>query len=137
MVPGGLGAAGQPIGVFPAGTVRAISQCRLTGPPPERSKRPLSDDPEGEFPHHGDRTIPPEQRFSGFARSAILPDGQPSPIMPDHSRDRLGLLEGATTFNLHPHLPQLGRLEEATEKLDVLARQRVDPEAPPHPLIAD
>ena len=29
------------------------------------------DDPEAEFFHHGDRLIPPEQRFSGFARSIL------------------------------------------------------------------
>ena len=34
---------------------------------------------------------------------------------------------------MHPHLPQLERLEEASEKLDVLARQLVHPDAPPHP----
>jgi hypothetical protein len=114
----------------------------------------IGDDPEVEFFHHGDGTIPPEQRFSSFARSllaglgvpvenrfglrpAVLPDGQPSPIIADRHRDRLDLLKGVTAFNSHPHLPQLERLEEATEKLDVLARQRVDPKAPPHPFTSD
>jgi hypothetical protein len=114
----------------------------------------IGDDPEAEFFHHGDRTIPPEQRFSGFARSvlaglgtpvenrfglrpAVLPDGQPAPIAVDGNLDRLGLLVGVTAFNSHPHLPQLERPEEATEKLDVLARQRVHPDAPPHPFTAD
>ncbi len=114
----------------------------------------IGDDPEAEFFHRGDRTSPPEQRFGGFARSvlaelgvpvvnrfgvrpATLPDGQPSPIEADRSRDRLGLLDGVTTFNAHPHLPQLERLNEATETLDVLVRQRVDPAAPHHPFTAD
>lgn len=114
----------------------------------------IGDDPEAEFFHHGDRTIPPEQRFSGFARSllaglgvpvqnryglrpAACPDGQPEPIDPGHAIDRLGLLEGVRTFNLHPHLPHLERLGDANEKLDVLARQRIDPAAPPHPFTAD
>ena len=114
----------------------------------------IGDDPVVEFFHHGDRTIPPEQRFSGFARSllaelgtpvencfglrpAILPDGQPAPIFSEHNLDRLGLLGGVTTFNLHPHLPHLERRGPAIEKLDVLAHQMVDPDAPPHPFTAD
>ncbi|RFU49724.1 hypothetical protein [Paraburkholderia sp. DHOC27] len=107
-----------------------------------------------EFEHHGDRTIPPRQRFGGFARSllaglgvpvinrfglrpAAAADGSPSPIEADRSLDRSGLLERVSTFNLHPHLPQLERLGEAVEKLDVLARQRIDPGAPPHPFAQD
>jgi hypothetical protein len=31
----------------------------------------IGDDPELEFRHHGDPTIPPEQRFGGFARSIL------------------------------------------------------------------
>ena len=104
----------------------------------------IGDYPEEEFLHHGDRTTPPEQRFSGFARSilagldvpvnnrfglrrATLPDGDPAPIECDPDLDRLGLLEGVTTFTSHPHLPHFERCGAATEKLDVLARQRVDP----------
>jgi hypothetical protein len=103
-----------------------------------------------EFQHHGDKTIPPRQRFGGFARSLLAglgvpvenrfglrpaaeTDGSPAPIEADTSLDRLGLLQRVSTFNLHPHLPQLERLGEAVDKLDVLARQRVDPTAPPHP----
>jgi hypothetical protein len=103
-----------------------------------------------EFDHHGDRTIPPRQQFGGFARSLLAglgvpvenrfglrpaaeTDGSPTPIQTDTSLDRLGLLENVSTFNLHPHLPQLERLGEAVDKLDVLARQRVEPTAPPHP----
>jgi hypothetical protein len=114
----------------------------------------IGDDPEVESLHHGDRLIPPEQRFSGFARSilagldvpvenrfglrpAILPDGDPAPIECEPVLDRLGLLAGVTTFNSHPHLGHFERCGAATEKLDVLARQRVDPNAPPHPFTAD
>ena len=114
----------------------------------------IGDDPEVEYFHHGDRVIPPEQRFSGFARSilagldvpvenrfglrpAILPDGDPAPIECEPDLDRLGLLEGVTTFNSHPHLGHFERCGAATEKLDVLARQRVDPDAPPHTFTAD
>jgi hypothetical protein len=114
----------------------------------------IGDDPEVEFIHHGDRLIPPEQRFSGFARSiltgldvpvenrfglrpATLPDGGPAPIECESDLDRLGLLEGVTTFTSHPHLPHFERCGTATEKLDVLARQRVDLDAPIHPFTAN
>ena len=114
----------------------------------------IGDDPEAEFFHHGDRLIPPQQRFGGFARSilagldvpvkncfglrpAILPDGDPAPIECHPDLDRLGLLEGVTTFNSHPHLPHLERCGAATENLDVLARQHVEPDAPPHPFTAN
>jgi hypothetical protein len=52
-------------------------------------------------------------------------------------RGPLGLLEGVATFKLHPHLPHLERVGDAVAKLDVLARQAVDPSAPPHPFTAD
>ena len=42
-------------------------------------------------------------------------------------------MEGVTTFNLHPHLPHFERLGDSMGKLDVLARQPIDPGAPPHP----
>lgn len=107
-----------------------------------------------EFRHHGDTTIPPRQRFGGFARSLLAglgvpvenrfglrpaaeADGSPAPIEADTTLDRLGLLHRVSTFNRHPHLPQLERLDEAVEKLDVLARQRVDLTAPPHPFTLD
>ncbi|WP_420995042.1 hypothetical protein ACKI2N_007825 [Cupriavidus sp. 30B13] len=103
-----------------------------------------------EFAHHGDKTIPPSQRFGGFARSllaglgvpvenryglrpAAAPDGSAAPIEAEASLDRSGLLRRVSTFNLHPHLPQLERLGEAAGKLDVLARQRIDRAAPAHP----
>jgi hypothetical protein len=95
----------------------------------------------------------PEQRFGGFARSALAglgvpvenrfglrpaadPDGSPSPILIESHLDRLRFLAGFTTFNLHPHLPHLERLADSTENLDVLVRQRIDPAAPPTPFTA-
>lgn len=114
-------------------------------PEDERLERQIA-----EFQHHGDKTIPPRQRFGGLARSLLAglgvpvenrfglrpaaeADGSPAPIEADTTLDRLGLLQRVSTFNLHAHLPQLERLGEAVEKLDVLARQRIDPNAPPHP----
>jgi hypothetical protein len=41
--------------------------------------------------------------------------------------------QGVPTFNLHPHLPQLERIGDAVSELDVLARQKIDLTAPPHP----
>jgi hypothetical protein len=109
---------------------------------------------EADFRHHGDKMIPPQQRFGGFGRSLLAglgvpvenrfglhpaaePDGSPSPIEIQNEADRLRLLEGVTTFNLHPHLPHLERLGDALEKMDVLARQRIDLAAPPHPFTRD
>ncbi|MDF3931670.1 hypothetical protein [Pseudomonas citronellolis] len=103
-----------------------------------------------DFLHHGDRTIPPCQQFGGYARTllaslgvpvtnrfglrpAATADGAPAPIEVAAALDRLALLDGVDTFNLHPHLPHLERQGAALDKLDVLARQRIDPTAPPHP----
>jgi hypothetical protein len=100
--------------------------------------------------HHGDQAIPPRQGFGGFARSLLAglgvpvenrfglrpatdAAGAPAPIEAERALDRLGLLRNVQTFNLHPHLPHLERLGGALGKLDVLARQRIDPQAPPHP----
>jgi len=102
--------------------------------------------------HHGDSASPPRQGFGGFARSllaelgapvenrfglrpALEADGSPSPIEVDRSADDLGLLEGVATFNSHPHLPQLERLGDGMDQLKVLARQRIDLSAPPHPFV--
>jgi hypothetical protein len=103
-----------------------------------------------EFEHHGDKTIPPRQQFGGFARTLLagigLPvenrfglrpaaeaDGSPAAIEVEAKLDRLGILSNVSTFNLHPHLPQLERLGDAMAGLDVLVRQRIDLSAPPHP----
>jgi hypothetical protein len=114
----------------------------------------IGDDPEREFFHHGDRTLPPEQRFGGYARSlltslglpvenrfglrpAVDPEGRAAPLEPDRGLDRLGFLEGVATFNVHPHLPHLERTSESIDKLDVLARQPIDLDAPPHSFTAE
>jgi fructose-specific phosphotransferase system component IIB len=107
-----------------------------------------------EHMHHGDPGIPPRQRFGGFARSllaglgvpvdnrfglrpAAMADGTPAPINIDHNLDALNFLRGVDAFNLHPHLPQLERVGAAITRMDVLARQDVDPSAPPHPFTQD
>ena len=107
---------------------------------------------EAEFHHHGDPTIPPQQRFGGFGLSLLegldLPirnrfglrpakqsDGLPARLDIDVSLDRFGLLDGVTTFNLHPHLPHFEMLGDSPSKLDVLARQPIDLNAPAHPFV--
>ena len=102
------------------------------------------------FLHHGDRTLPPQHRLSGFARSLLAglgvgvenrfglhaakeSDGSPAAIELESALDRLHLLRGVATFNLHPHLPQFERLQGTVPKLDVLVRQKIDLTVPPHP----
>jgi hypothetical protein len=108
---------------------------------------------ELEFHHHGDPGIPARQSFGDFGislldglglsvrnrfglRPARLPNGSPAPLQIFSELDRARLLEGVMTFNLHPHLPHFDRLGDSAEKLDVLARQPIDPGAPPHPFTA-
>jgi hypothetical protein len=108
---------------------------------------------ELEFHHHGDPAIPARQCFGDFGmsllnglglpvrnrfglRPAKLPDGSPAPLDIAVEFDRSGLMEGVTTFNLHAHLPHVERLGDSLAKLDVLARQPIDLDAPPHPFPA-
>jgi hypothetical protein len=108
---------------------------------------------ELEFHHHGDPAIPARQCFGDFGLSILaglgvpvrnrfglhpakLADGSPAPLEIDAALDRSGLMDGVTSFNLHPHLPHFGRLGDSAAKLDVLARQLIDPAAPPHPFTA-
>jgi hypothetical protein len=103
-----------------------------------------------EYRHHGDHGIPPRQGFGGFARSllaglgvpienrfglrpAAAPDGTPAPVEIDRALDDLGLLRNVEAFHLHPHLPQLERIGHSIGQMDVLARQKIDLTAPPHP----
>jgi hypothetical protein len=107
---------------------------------------------EVEFHHHGDRGVPGQQRFGGFARSLLrdlgvpvrnrfglrpakMPDGSPAPIEVNGQADRFNLFENVTTFNLHPHLPHFEMLGDSSDKLDVLVEQSIDLEAPPHPFV--
>jgi hypothetical protein len=106
---------------------------------------------EVEYRHHGDPTIPPQQRFGGFCLSlaealglpftnlyglnpAKAPDGSPAPLEIRNDLDRNLLLRGVKTFNLHPHLPHLS-LPGRDETMDVLALQLINAAAPPHPFV--
>jgi hypothetical protein len=117
-------------------------------PPSERLARQ-----ELEFHHHGDPAIPAKQCFGSFGTSLLLgldlpvknrfglrpeklANGTPAALTIASEFDRDHLMEGVTTFNLHPHLPHFERLNESLDKLDVLARQLIDLSAPPHPFTA-
>jgi hypothetical protein len=75
--------------------------------------------------------VPVDNRFG--LRPAVESDGSPTPIVADRALDELGLLEGVKTFNAHPHLPQLERIGDGLERMEVLARQLIDLSAPAHP----
>jgi hypothetical protein len=107
---------------------------------------------EMEFHHHGDLGLPGQQRLGGFARSLLrdlgipvsnnfglrpakMRDGSPAPIHINSQADRFNLLQGVSTFNLHPHLPHFEMHGDSPQKLDVLVEQSIDLEAPPHPFI--
>jgi hypothetical protein len=75
--------------------------------------------------------VPIDNRFG--LRPAAAADGSPAPIEIDRALDELGLLAGVEAFHLHSHLPQLERIGPSTERMDVLARQKIDLSAPPHP----
>jgi len=49
--------------------------------------------------------------------------------------DKLGLLEGVTTFNFHPHLPHY-EVTTDTSSIRVLARQPINLERP-HPFVEE
>jgi hypothetical protein len=103
-----------------------------------------------EYRHHGDHGIPPRQGFGGVARTllaglgvpvenrfglkpAAAADGTPAAVEVDRELDELNLLRDVGAFHLHPHLPQLERIGPSIKRMDVLARQKIDLTAPPHP----
>lgn len=104
-----------------------------------------------EHTHHGDVLVPSQQRFGGFAKSVLAclglrvenryglnparaADGSPAPLRVVPGADELGVLEGVTTFNLHPHLPHL-EVPAGGGNLRVLARQPINPGASTHPFV--
>lgn len=105
-----------------------------------------------EYLHHGDAVLAGQQRTGGFAlsllaalgaplrnrfglRPAAAADGKPAPFQMI-AVDRHGLLNGVPYLNLHPHLPHFELSDAAGELLEVLVRQTVSPDAPPHPEFA-
>jgi hypothetical protein len=107
---------------------------------------------EVQYRHHGDRLVPSQQRIGGFARTLLtgigLPvenrfglspaaanNGMPAPLIVYSDLDQTGVMAEVTTFNLHPHLPHLEIPPALNGKIQVLARQRINPAAPLHPFV--
>ncbi len=105
-----------------------------------------------EYLHHGDALVPRQQRFGQYTRSmmnglgvpvinqfglrpALVKDSkQITPLTVNRDLDKLGLLNGVTTFNFHPHLPHYALTSEDSKSAHVLTRQPIDLERP-HPFV--
>jgi len=103
-----------------------------------------------EYHHHGDRLVPSQQRFSGYARSllngldlplynrwglrpATLPGTrQTVPLKIAADLDSRRWLEGVSTLVFHQHLPHYEVLSNGKAPIHVLAQQPID-EKRPHP----
>ena len=106
-----------------------------------------------EYKHHGDELVPRQQRFGQYTRSlmkglevpvlnqfglrpaVVQGTDQIAPLTINQDLDRLGLLNGVTTFNFHLHLPHYAVTTEDTKSIHVLARQPIDLSRP-HPFTA-
>jgi len=103
-----------------------------------------------EYLHHRDPLVPRQQRFGQYTRSLMkalsvpvmnqyglrpaLVSGtkQIAPLTINKDLDKLGLLNGVSTFNFHPHLPHYALTTDDTKSVHVLTRQPVDLDRP-HP----
>lgn len=106
-----------------------------------------------EYTHHGDALVPRQQRFGQYTRSLMKALGVPvinqfglrpaivketqqiAPLTINKDLDKIGLLDGVTTFNFHPHLPHYALTTDNTNPVHVLSRQPIDLDRP-HPFIA-
>jgi hypothetical protein len=106
-----------------------------------------------EYRHHGDELVPRQQRFGQYTRSLMRALDVPvmnqfglrpavakgtkqiAPLTINKDLDKLGLLDGVTTFNFHLHLPHYAVTTEDRSSVHVLTRQPVDLERP-HPFTA-
>ena len=94
-----------------------------------------------EYKHHGDELVPRQQRFGQYTRSLMKALDVPvlnqfglrpavvqgtNQITPLSFRDldKLGLLNGVTTFNFHLHLPHYALTTEDTKSVHVRPRSR-------------
>ena len=107
-----------------------------------------------EYRHHGDELVPRQQRFGQYTRSlmkaldvpvlnqyglrpaVVKGTNQIAPLTVNKDLDKLGLLNGVTTFNFHLHLPHYAVMTDDEKTVNVLTRQPVDRERP-HPFTAD
>ena len=103
-----------------------------------------------EYAHHGDALVPRQQRFGQYTRSLMkalevpimnqfglrpaLVKGttQIAPLAINKDLDKIGLLNGVTTFNFHPHLPHYAVTTGDAKSVHVLTRQPIDLDRP-HP----
>ena len=106
-----------------------------------------------EYKHHGDDLVPRQQRFSQYTRSlmkslnmpvmnewglrpaVVKGTRDPVPLTAFRDLDKKGLLNNVSTFCFHQHLPHYALTGNGGESVQVLARQRVDPDRP-HPFTA-
>src|SRR5213083_2134 len=105
-----------------------------------------------EYLHHGDTLVPRQQRFGQYTRSMMKGLGVPvmnqfglrpalvkgtrqiAPLTINRDLDELGLLNGVTTFNFHPHLPHYAMTGADAKSVHVLTRQPIDLERS-HPFV--
>src|SRR5262249_36230682 len=96
-----------------------------------------------EYLHHGDALVPRQQRFGQYTRSMMkgldvpvmnqyglrpaLDKGtrQIAPLTINKDLDELGLLNGVSTFNFHPHLPHYALISGDPKPVHVLTRQPI------------
>jgi hypothetical protein len=106
-----------------------------------------------EYAHHGDALVPRQQRFGQYTRSLMKALGVPvlnqyglrpalvkgtsqiAPLATNKDLDKIGILNGVTTFNFHPHLPHYAVTTDDTNFVHVLTRQPIDLDRP-HPFTA-
>ena len=106
-----------------------------------------------EYAHHGDALVPRQQRFGQYTRSLMKALGVPvmnqfglrpalvkgtkqiAPLSINKDLDKIGLLNGVTTFNFHPHLPHYAVTTDDAKSVHVLTRQPIDLDRP-HPFTA-
>lgn len=105
-----------------------------------------------EYAHHGDPSIPRQQRFSKYTRSLMRGLGVPVqnqwglrpathpgtrktiPLSIADDLDHRGWLDGVSTFVFHMHLPHYAVTTDDPNAIHVLARQPIDT-SKPHPFI--
>ena len=103
-----------------------------------------------EYRHHGDLFVGRQERYSGFARALFAAFGLPienqwalntakvagtnkQSLVIAEDLDTPGLLRGVKTIGAHAHFPLTLAVTDDAAGVRVLAKQRINPEAPPHP----
>ena len=68
----------------------------------------------------------------GLRPAIVKGTSQIAPLTINKDLDKLGLVNGVTTFNFHPHLPHYALTTDDTKSVHVLTRQPIDLDRP-HP----